>query len=97
MFDGDPLKDLSLLTTQGRHMPLIKKGVAFVKQSAINQQAEPPGADVHSAAKMLPTEMRNGVPINQSSSRGDVGEFYRAGNDVRHNRCDMLGHGQVAR
>jgi hypothetical protein len=36
VFDGDPLKDLSLLTTQGRHMPLIMKGGAFVKQSAIN-------------------------------------------------------------
>jgi imidazolonepropionase-like amidohydrolase len=33
--DGDPLKDLSLLTAQGRHMPLIMKGGAFVKQSAI--------------------------------------------------------------
>jgi len=32
--DGDPLKDLSLLTAQGRHMPLIMKGGAFVKRSA---------------------------------------------------------------
>jgi imidazolonepropionase-like amidohydrolase len=34
--DGDPLKDLSLLTAQGRHMPLIMKGGAFVKRSAIH-------------------------------------------------------------
>jgi imidazolonepropionase-like amidohydrolase len=34
--DGDPLKDLSLLTAQGRHMPLIMKSGAFVKRSAIN-------------------------------------------------------------
>jgi imidazolonepropionase-like amidohydrolase len=34
--DGDPLRDLSLLTAQGRHMPLIMKGGAFVKRSAIN-------------------------------------------------------------
>jgi len=33
--DGDPLKDLSLLTGQGRHMPLIMKGGAFVKRSAL--------------------------------------------------------------
>lgn len=33
--DGDPLKDLSLMTGQGRHMPLIMKSGAFVKQSAI--------------------------------------------------------------
>ncbi len=29
--DGDPLKDLSLLTEQGRHMPLIMKGGSPVK------------------------------------------------------------------
>jgi imidazolonepropionase-like amidohydrolase len=29
--DGDPLKDLALLTGQGRHMPLIMKGGALVK------------------------------------------------------------------
>ena len=34
--DGDPLQDLSLLTAQGRHMPLIMKGGAFVKRSAID-------------------------------------------------------------
>ena len=34
--DGDPLADLSLLTGQGRHMPLIMKGGAFVKQSALS-------------------------------------------------------------
>jgi imidazolonepropionase-like amidohydrolase len=34
--DGDPLKDLSLLTAQGRYIPLIMKGGAFVKRSAIN-------------------------------------------------------------
>ena len=34
--DGDPLRDLSLLTAQGRHMPLIMKGGAFVKRSAID-------------------------------------------------------------
>jgi imidazolonepropionase-like amidohydrolase len=28
---GDPLKDLSLLTEQGRYMPLIVKGGDFVK------------------------------------------------------------------
>jgi imidazolonepropionase-like amidohydrolase len=33
--DGDPLRDLSLLTAQGRHMPLIMKGGMFVKRSAI--------------------------------------------------------------
>jgi imidazolonepropionase-like amidohydrolase len=32
--DGDPLKDLSLLTGQGRHMPLIMKGGAVVKRAA---------------------------------------------------------------
>jgi len=31
--DGDPLADLSLLTHQGRHMPLIMKGGAFVKRA----------------------------------------------------------------
>ena len=35
VLDGDPLKDLSLLTAQGRHMPLIMKAGAFVKRSAI--------------------------------------------------------------
>jgi imidazolonepropionase-like amidohydrolase len=34
--DGDPLRDLSLLTAQGRHMPVIMKGGAFVKRSAIS-------------------------------------------------------------
>jgi imidazolonepropionase-like amidohydrolase len=34
--DGDPLRDLSLLTAQGRHMPAIMKGGAFVKRSAID-------------------------------------------------------------
>lgn len=34
--DGDPLKDLSLLTRQGRHMPLIMKGGAFIKRSKLN-------------------------------------------------------------
>jgi imidazolonepropionase-like amidohydrolase len=34
--DGDPLKDLSLLTRQGRHMPLIMKGGEFVKRSSLN-------------------------------------------------------------
>jgi hypothetical protein len=29
--DGDPLADLSLLTGQGRHMPLIMQGGVFVK------------------------------------------------------------------
>jgi len=29
--DGDPLKDLTLLTGQGRHMPLIMQGGVFVK------------------------------------------------------------------
>ncbi len=29
--DGDPLKDLSVLTGQGRHMPAIMKGGRFVK------------------------------------------------------------------
>jgi imidazolonepropionase-like amidohydrolase len=33
--DGDPLQDLSLLTGQGRHMPVIVKGGAFVKRSRI--------------------------------------------------------------
>jgi imidazolonepropionase-like amidohydrolase len=32
--DGDPLKDLSLLTGQGRHMPAIIKGGALVKGRA---------------------------------------------------------------
>lgn len=30
--DGDPLKDLALLTGQGRHMPMIMKGGAFMKR-----------------------------------------------------------------
>lgn len=34
--DGDPLKDLALLTRQGRHMPLIMKAGAFVKRSSLN-------------------------------------------------------------
>lgn len=34
--DGDPLKDLSLLTRQGRHMPLIMKAGAFVKRGSLN-------------------------------------------------------------
>ncbi|MET0256954.1 MAG: amidohydrolase family protein [Methylobacterium sp.] len=33
VIDGDPLADLSLLTDQGRHMPLILKDGAVVKQS----------------------------------------------------------------
>ncbi len=33
--DGDPLKDLSLLTGQGRHMPLIMRGGAIVKRKAM--------------------------------------------------------------
>ncbi|KQU50055.1 peptidase M38 [Bosea sp. Leaf344] len=31
--DGDPLKDLSLLTRQGKHMPAIMKGGVFVKRA----------------------------------------------------------------
>ncbi|AMJ62082.1 metal-dependent hydrolase family protein [Bosea sp. PAMC 26642] len=34
--DGDPLKDLSLLTRQGRHMPLIMKGGAFMKRASLS-------------------------------------------------------------
>ena len=34
--DGDPLKDLSLLTRQGRHMPVIMKGGAFMKRASLN-------------------------------------------------------------
>ncbi len=34
--DGDPLKDLALLTRQGRHIPLIMKGGAFVKRGGLN-------------------------------------------------------------
>lgn len=30
--DGDPLKDMSLLTRQGAHMPMIMKGGSFVKK-----------------------------------------------------------------
>ena len=33
--DGDPLKDLSLLTRQGKHMPLIMKGGAFMKRASL--------------------------------------------------------------
>ena len=31
--DGNPLRDLSLLTGQGRHMPLIFKGGEIVKHA----------------------------------------------------------------
>jgi imidazolonepropionase-like amidohydrolase len=31
--DGDPLKDLALLTGQGRHMPLIMKGGKAIKKT----------------------------------------------------------------
>jgi imidazolonepropionase-like amidohydrolase len=31
VIDGDPLKDLSLLTHQGAHMPLIMKAGAVMK------------------------------------------------------------------
>jgi imidazolonepropionase-like amidohydrolase len=34
--DGDPLKDLSLLTHQGRHIPVIMKGGAFMKRANLN-------------------------------------------------------------
>ncbi|TCR67315.1 amidohydrolase family protein [Bosea sp. BK604] len=34
--DGDPLKDLTLLTRQGRHMPVIMKGGAFIKRGSLN-------------------------------------------------------------
>jgi imidazolonepropionase-like amidohydrolase len=33
--DGDPLKDLALLTRQGKHMPLIMKGGAFMKRASL--------------------------------------------------------------
>ena len=33
--DGDPLQDLSLLTRQGRHMPVIMKAGAFVKRARL--------------------------------------------------------------
>ena len=33
--DGDPLKDLSLLTRQGRHIPLIMKGGAFMQRASL--------------------------------------------------------------
>ncbi len=33
--DGDPLKDLSLLTRQGRHMSIVMKGGAFVKRGRL--------------------------------------------------------------
>ena len=35
LVDGDPLKDLSLLTRQGRHMPIIMKSGAFMKRSRL--------------------------------------------------------------
>lgn len=35
VIDGDPLKDLSLLTRQGRHIPLIMKGGAFMKRASL--------------------------------------------------------------
>jgi imidazolonepropionase-like amidohydrolase len=35
VIDGDPLQDLSLLTAQGRHMPLIMQAGALVKRAAI--------------------------------------------------------------
>ena len=31
--DGDPLQDLSLLTGQGRHMPIILRGGTFAKHA----------------------------------------------------------------
>ena len=34
--DGNPLKDLSLLTGQGRHMPLIMRSGRIVKRKALN-------------------------------------------------------------
>ena len=34
--DGDPLKDLSLLTRQGKHIPLIMKGGAFMKRASLS-------------------------------------------------------------
>ena len=34
--DGNPLADLSLLTGQGRHMPLILRGGAVVKRRGLN-------------------------------------------------------------
>jgi imidazolonepropionase-like amidohydrolase len=34
--DGDPLQDLSLLTAQGRHMPLIMQAGVWVKREAMN-------------------------------------------------------------
>lgn len=34
--EGNPLADLSLLTRQGRHMPVILRGGAFVKRKALN-------------------------------------------------------------
>jgi imidazolonepropionase-like amidohydrolase len=35
VIDGDPLQDLSLLTAQGRHMPLIMQAGALIKRAAI--------------------------------------------------------------
>lgn len=35
LVDGDPLADLSLLTDQGRHMPVILQGGTFVKNDAL--------------------------------------------------------------
>jgi imidazolonepropionase-like amidohydrolase len=34
--DGDPLEDLSLLTRQGRHMPVIMKAGAFVRRARLD-------------------------------------------------------------
>lgn len=34
--EGNPLADLSLLTRQGRHMPVILRGGAFAKRKALN-------------------------------------------------------------
>jgi imidazolonepropionase-like amidohydrolase len=34
--DGDPLKDLSLLTGQGQHMPIILQNGAFLKHDSLN-------------------------------------------------------------
>ncbi len=34
--DGDPLKDLTLLTKQGRHMPVIMQGGRFMKRERLN-------------------------------------------------------------
>ncbi len=34
--DGDPLQDLTLLTRQGRHMPVIMKAGAFIKRARLD-------------------------------------------------------------